>query len=84
MQMKCITLSLKLPEAAFKSITENQEAAAWIKSMATHHKDFYLVVGLQELKNARFPRVVFKESDGEGHVTAPLDNVGQLPTGELD
>jgi hypothetical protein len=71
--------SLKLPEATFKSITEEQGTAAWIKSMATHHKDFYFVVGLQELKNARFQRVVFKESDGGGHITVPLDNVGQLP-----
>ena len=71
--------SLKTPEAIFQSICDDGAAKEWIKSMALHRKSFYLVVGLQELKNAKFQRVILKEGSGGGHITVPLETTGQLP-----
>lgn len=72
--------TLKHPEAIFRSICESDEASKqWIANMALYRKDFYFVVGLQELKNARFQRVVLREGDGSGHITLPLEHTGQLP-----
>jgi hypothetical protein len=71
--------SLKKPEDLFKSICDDDAAKAWINSMALNKKAFYFVVGLQELKEAKFQRVILKEGSAGAHIIVPLEHTGQLP-----
>lgn len=70
--------SIKDPKNVLRSIIEEEKAKEWARSLVEYRKYFYLVVGLQELKEAKFQRVTINEVNVEGHFPVPLDNIGQL------
>ncbi|KAE8452948.1 hypothetical protein EG329_012135 [Mollisiaceae sp. DMI_Dod_QoI] len=60
------------------NFSKEEKAKEWVRSLVEYKKDFYLVVGLQELKEAKFQRVIKHEVNRERHFPVPLDNIGQL------
>jgi hypothetical protein len=68
------------PDGTFhKTVADSEAARKWLSDMALNGKKAYMVVGLQELKNAKFQKAKLSKSEGHGYLTIPLDEAMQLP-----
>jgi hypothetical protein len=72
--------TLKFPDQDFRNIVAaSEEARKWMSEVALNAKTCYMVVGLQELKNARFKRAKLAKAEGRAWVSVPLEATAQLP-----
>ena len=73
--------TLRDSDQLFRKVCQDAPARSWMEQMALYKKTFYLVVGLQELKEATIKRAFLSE-DGEDEQyfnTIPLDASVTLP-----
>ncbi|PSN74754.1 hypothetical protein BS50DRAFT_23357 [Corynespora cassiicola Philippines] len=68
------------PAKAFKLVCNDPEAREWIHSLAKQGKDFYVVVGITELKNAVFKRAKLQDAGISSRLNElPIEKGAKVP-----
>ncbi|ORY19272.1 hypothetical protein BCR34DRAFT_472421 [Clohesyomyces aquaticus] len=68
------------PVRAFEAVCEDPEARRWIQNIPGDKKDFYIVVGVTELKNAVFRRAKLQDAGASSRLNEmPLDKLEKVP-----
>ncbi|KAF2021142.1 hypothetical protein BU24DRAFT_416810 [Aaosphaeria arxii CBS 175.79] len=68
------------PGRAFRAVLEDPEAREWIAGLAKDGKEFYVVVGLTELKNATFKRAKLQDSGASSRLNElPIEKGAKVP-----
>lgn len=71
--------SLRDPDGVFVSMCQgDQSVRVWMQDMAVYGKPFYMVVGIQTVKNASFARMAVSTADAEIKASAGFDPSGLL------
>jgi hypothetical protein len=68
------------PVSAFKAVVEDPEAREWIQRISADGKEFYIVVGVTELKNAVFKRARLQDAGASNRIKElPLEKGAKVP-----
>ncbi|KAF2179822.1 hypothetical protein K469DRAFT_594550 [Zopfia rhizophila CBS 207.26] len=70
------------PTRVFEAVCEDPEARAWLYNMAKEGKEFYIVVGVTELKNAVFRRAKLQDAGASNRLNElPIEKGAKVPRG---
>ncbi|KAF2865733.1 hypothetical protein BDV95DRAFT_585761 [Massariosphaeria phaeospora] len=68
------------PSKAFEAVLSDPEARDWIHGLAAKQQDFYIVVGLTELKNAVFKRAKLQDAGASNRLSEqPIEKGAKVP-----
>ncbi|KAF2196423.1 hypothetical protein GQ43DRAFT_452361 [Delitschia confertaspora ATCC 74209] len=68
------------PQRAFEAVCGDPEAREWIYQLAQEEKEFYIVVGVTELKNAVFRRARLQDAGASNRLAeTPLEKGAKVP-----
>ncbi|KAF2267264.1 hypothetical protein CC78DRAFT_93927 [Lojkania enalia] len=68
------------PRRAFEAVCEDPEAQEWILERSKEGKDFYLIVGVTELKNAVFKRAKLQDAGASKRLNElPIEKGANVP-----
>ncbi|KAF2467872.1 uncharacterized protein BDR25DRAFT_305318 [Lindgomyces ingoldianus] len=68
------------PARAFEAVCEDPEARAWILNLPGDNKEFYIVVGVTELKNAVFRRAKLQDAGASNRLNElPIEKGAKVP-----